>query len=656
MAYSPAPSPSGEGENSGLPPGPLPEGRGSNGLLTPGPSSAKDLGRGENSHGDGHDTLAEGTLLAMLQRNALSFPERPALLGKVKREWVEITYGELWARARSLARGLAALGVQAGDRVGLIAENSPDWLLCDFGILSAGAVNVGMFPSLPPVQIEQILTDCGAWLIIVGSKSLLDKARAVQQTMPDLVIVTLDPQSVPAAAGGEQRSVFTLAEMIAQGETYPESELQARRAAVQPAALASLVYTSGTSGEPKGAMLSHANFMANVRQCQAVLHFEASDVLLSVLPLNHVYERTTGGYLALACGAKVVYAESLRRLRENLQEVRPTILILVPRFFEALHEAVLDKVGKSPERQRRIFHWALAVGKAALPYRLPHRLLPPLLWVQWRLAEWLVLGKTRRALGLDRTKEMVSGAAALGQEDNVFFHALGLEVLEGYGLTEAAPVVAVNRPGQIKLACVGPALPGIELKLGDQDEILLYGENVMLGYWERPEATAAALDDAGWLHTGDAGKLDEDGRLSITDRLKDLLVLTSGKNVAPQPIENALRTSPYLAQAVVLGDREQYVTALIVPVFERLRHWARTQGRDLPTTPEAIIADAGVQRLVKTEIDRLTPDLADFEKVRDFRLLAHEFTMDGGELTPTQKIKRRVVLEKYVALIEGMYR
>lgn len=607
---------------------------------------------------DSERSPAEGTLLAMLQRNAAQFADRPALAGKVDRAWVDLTYGELFDRARGLARGLAALGVKPSDRVVMVSENCPEWVVCDLGILCAGAINVAVFPSLPPVQIEHIVVDSGAWLIIVGSKTLLDKALAVRETVPDLVIVVMDgatPAAPPQDAKGG-RAVLSLAEVMALGDGYPEEELVARRAVVQPNDLASLVYTSGTSGEPKGAMLSHANFMANVRQCQQVLHFSPDDVLLSVLPLNHVYERTTGCYLALACGAKVAYAESLRRLRDNLQEVRPTILILVPRFFEALHEAVTDRVSKSSAREQRVFAWALRVGKAALRYRLPHRLMPPLLWLQWWLAEWLVFAKTRRGLGLDRIKELCAGAAALGHEDNVFFQAIGIEVLEGYGLTEASPVVTCNRPGQVTLACVGPALPGIELKLGEQDEILVRGENVMLGYWGKPEATAATLDDKGWLHTGDAGKLDECGCLSITDRLKDLLVLTSGKNVAPQMIENLLRTSPYLAQVVVLGDRRQYVTALIVPIFSRLQHWASTQGVALPSEPEEIITDGSVQKLIKAEIERLTPHLADFEKVRDFRLLPGEFTVEGGELTPTLKVKRRMVLQKYGELVEGMYR
>lgn len=593
--------------------------------------------------------VAPATLLEMLADTVRRHPDSPALAQKRAGGFQALTYAQLDARVRQFARGLAALGIEPGDRVALIGENCPDWVVCDFAILSAGAVNVAMFPSLPPGQIEYILQDSGAWLLVVGSRTLLQKALAVRERIPDLQIVTLE--GVPESGHG----VLSFQQVLQRGESFPTDQLEARRAAVRSEHVASLVYTSGTSGEQKGVMLSHANFLANVYQCQQVLLFEPTEVLLSVLPLNHVFERTAGCYLALSRGSQVAYVESLRRLRENLLEVRPTILILVPRFFEVLRDAVLDRMQKAAPPRRWLFFWALGVGQKALPYRLAHRHLPPPLAVGFQLAERLVFRKLRQALGLDRTKHLVSGAAALDCDANRFFLSAGINVLEGYGLTEAAPVVAVNRPGKVKLACVGPPLPGIEVKLGDQDEILVRGDNVMLGYYHRPEATAAALDAEGWLHTGDAGRLDEDGYLSITDRLKDLLVLTSGKNVAPQPIENSLRRSPYLSQVVVLGDRRQYATALLVPDFERLRHWARTQTLHLPTGKAALAADRTVQRLLKDEVERLTGDLADFEKVRDFRVLAEEFTVEGGELTPTLKIKRRVVLEKHAALIAQMY-
>jgi long-chain acyl-CoA synthetase len=589
------------------------------------------------------------TLIELLDHSCRDHGERPALADKQEGAWQSLTYAELAAQVRQFACGLMALGIDRGDRVAMISENRPEWVVCDFGILSAAAVNVAMFPSLPSGQMQTILADSGAWLLIVGSQSLLEKALVVREAIPDLQIITLE---------GERKAepgVLSLAQVMKLGESKSEAELEARRGSVRPEDLASIVYTSGTSGEQKGVMLTHSNFTSNVRQCQQVLHFAPEDVLLSVLPLNHVFERTAGCYLPLACGSQVAYAESLRRLRENLLDIRPTFLILVPRFFEMLRETILDRMHKAPVLRRRLFFWALAVGQRALPRRVAHRALPPLLALERLLADWLVFSKLRAGLGLSRIRHMVSGAAALALEDNRFFQAIGIEVLEGYGLTEAAPVVACNPPGKIKLACVGPPLPGIELRIGEKDEILVRGDNVMQGYYHKPEATAATLDGEGWLHTGDVGRLDEDGYLSITDRLKDLLVLTSGKNVAPQPIENGLRTSPYISQAVVLGDRRQYVTALIVPAFERLKHWGEALGLDLPGDRAALAASQPVQKLMREEIQRLTEHLADFEKVRDSRLLTEEFTVEGGELTPTLKVKRRVVLEKYGAVVTEMY-
>lgn len=592
------------------------------------------------------------TLLEMLHATASRYPSSPALSAKQQGRFQALTYQELEARVRQFASGLAVLGVKPGQPVGLVAENCPEWVICDFGILTAGGVNVALFPSLPARQLEYCLADSGVWLLIVGNTRLLEKALVVRQTMPDLQIILLAEE-----APDDDPGVFTFRQIMDLGARQPLSEtlLETIRAASSSSTLASIVYTSGTSGEQKGVMLSHGNFLANVRQCQQVLHFLPEDVLLSVLPLNHVFERTAGCYLPLACGAQIAYAESLRRLRENLLEVRPTYLILVPRFFEVLRDALVDRMQKSDPRRSRLFFWAIDASKRYVRCKLQGRYVPPWLVLEHTLAERLVLRKVREGIGLDRTRLMVSGAAALAIDVNEFFHALGLNVLEGYGLTEAAPVVAVNRPGQIELGTVGPALPGIEMKLGDLGEILVRGDNVMLGYYNKPEATALALDAEGWLHTGDVGEMNADGRLRITDRLKDLLVLTSGKNVAPQPIENALHASPYINQAVVLGDRHQYVTALIVPAFSRLYHWAQVKQVPLSQSNSEVIADRMVQQLIRDEIRRLTEGLADFEKVRDFRLLADEFTIEGGELTPTQKVKRRVVMEKYATLIADMY-
>lgn len=582
------------------------------------------------------------TLLEMLETSAEAYGDRPALTSRVGDDWQSISYRGLRQLARQVASGLHRLGIRPGDRVAIAAESCPRWVVCDFGILMAGAVNVGMFPSLPAAQMEAILSDSGAWLLIVGDQKLLQKALAIRQTMPDLQIVLM--QGEPP----EDCGVLAFDALLASDDAFTPPP-------VAPDDLASLVYTSGTTGEQKGVMLTHANFVANVHQSRQVLAFEPDDVLLSVLPLNHVFERTAGCYLPLRCGSQVVYAENLRRLRELLGHVRPMYMILVPRFLEALHDALIDRVGKSPPLRRKLFHWAMEAGRRRLRYRLRGRRVPAHVAAQYALAQRLVLNNLRARLGLDRCIHLVSGAAALAPEINEFFQSLGIEVLEGYGLTEAAPVVAVNRPGAVTIGTVGLPLPGVEVRLGDQNEILVRGPNVMTGYYGMAEATAAAVDAEGWLHTGDIGTLDDAGRLSITDRLKDLLVLTNGKNVAPQPIEMRLCASPYIAQAVVLGDREAFVTALVVPHFERLEHWAQAQGLTLPSERGDVIEQPAVQALMRDEVRRLTSHLADFEMIRAFRLLAQEFTIESGELTATMKVKRRVVVEHYGGVITEMY-
>lgn len=580
------------------------------------------------------------------------YPERPALLFRRQGRYETLTYGELAAQVRQLAAGLHALGLQAGDRVALLAENRPQWVIADLAALALGAVDVPLFTSLPTPQVAFIVADSGATFLIVSDRAQLAKALQVRQVCPDLTIVAMD------GPGDPTRGVISWAQVMERGAAAPFSTTDyARRAeAVQSSDLASIVYTSGTTGDPKGVLLTHGNFLANLRSCQEVLHFAPDDVLLSVLPLNHVLERLAGYYLPLACGSAIAFAESLRRLRDNLQEVQPTYLILVPRLYQAFHEAILDQVTRLSPRRQRLFAWALEVGRRRLQISQAGRRLPVAMRLQWRLASTLVFRRLHRAMGFQRLKYFVSGGAALAPATEQFFAAVGLPILEGYGLTEASPVVSVNRPGRLRLGTVGPPLPGVELRLSPVGEVLVRGANVMQGYWRRPQETAEALDAEGWLHTGDLGELDEAGHLRLTDRLKDILVLSSGKNVASQPIENMLLASPCLAQIVLLGEGRPYVTALIVPSLPRLQAWAQQQSPPLSAEPSDLLACEPVRRLIRQELDRLSCGLADFERVRGFALLEREFTIESEELTPTMKVRRRVVAERYAELIRGMYR
>jgi long-chain acyl-CoA synthetase len=427
---------------------------------------------------------------------------------------------------------------------------------------------------------------------------------------------------------------------------------EARRLAVRPEDPAAIIYTSGTTGEPKGAVLSHANFTSNALAVLRRIPVRETDRFLSFLPLPHVFERLVGFYFPLAAGAEIAYAGSLFTVQTDMVDVKPTIMASVPRLYESMAGRIADTGAKLPPLRRRLFDWAVSVGRNVGMRRIEHRSVEPLLALQYALADRLVLAKVRERTG-GRMRYFVSGGAPLMRETAEYFAALGLTILEGYGLTETSPVITFNPPGEIKLGTVGRPIDGVEVKLAADGEILCRGHNVMQGYYNKPAATREAIDADGWFHTGDVGRLDADSYLSITDRKKEILVLSNGNKVAPAPIEARLKTSPFIAQAVLLGDRQNVVSALIVPQFDRLRQWAQEAG--IPAAENAaLIADARVRRQIKSEIDRLSKELADFEKVRRFALLERDFTTDSGELTPTLKLKRRVIAEKYAAAIAGI--
>jgi long-chain acyl-CoA synthetase len=590
------------------------------------------------------------TLNAMFRASVREYPDQPALSQRGATHFEPLTYEQLWQRVRQCASGLRALGVQHGDRVTVVCENRVEWVVTDFAIMALGAISVPLFPTLPAPQIRNILDDCGSRWLVVSDAGQLSKATALRHDDPRLQVVAM----VDTVAGD---GLYTWDQMMHEGARHmiPAGEYDDMLSRPRPEDLASIVYTSGTSGDPKGVMLTHHNFVSNVEACQDALRFPVGGVLLSVLPLNHCLERTAGLYLPLACGAHVCYAQSLRRLRQNLTEVRPTYMILVPRILEAFQDAVLDSVAKLPALRRRLAEWAIAVGERRLQRLQERQPLPWGLGLLWRIAGRLVLSRLREAAGFDRVVCLVSGGAALPRGTATFYHSIGVPVLEGYGLTEATPVVSFNRIGKFRLGTVGQALTGVSVRVGAQSEVLVRGGNVMSGYYGKPGDTAEAIDQEGWLHTGDVGAIDPDGFISITDRIKDIIVLSNGKNVSPQPVENLLRSSPYIAQAVLIGDGYPTVTALLVPAFSRVRDWlARTH--DAVEPDDAALARSPlVRELIRGEIRRLSASLADFESLHGFALLGRELSAEEGELTPTLKVKRRVVVERYAGLIAGLY-
>lgn len=578
-------------------------------------------------------------------------PQHTALVRILKGQTFPLTYGEYLQRVIHLSAGLEATGVAFGDRVLLLSENRPEWAIADYALLSLGAIVVPVYTSLPPNQIEYLGRDSGARVIIVSDEKQYRKAVEVSKAVPQLeTVVVMDP---PASLSS---NAISFADIERRGAEVEDAERRFREriAQIPPDHVATFIYTSGTTGEPKGAMLTHHNLLSNVDASLQIIDAGPDDVFLSFLPLSHVFERMGGHFTAVACGATVYYCETLFTIARDMSIARPTVMLAVPRLFESIRDRIMENVTKQPPLRRRIFHWAFRNASKAAQAVRGERRWTPWLRLKHRLADRLVLHKIRELTG-GRLRFFISGGAALGKHNAEFFHAFGILILEGYGLTETSPVVAVNRPDDYRFGTVGKPIPGVEVRIADDGEILVRGPNIMLGYYNKPVETAQAIDPDGWFHTGDLGSLDADGFLRITGRKKDIIVLANGKNVAPVPIEEQLKTSPYISEAVLFGDEQDVITALIVPSFERTREWAKMQGLLVQSDAE-LVALPEVRQLIKQEIDRLTAHLADFEKVRRFTLLDHPFSIETGELTPTLKVRRHFIKQRYAKELEAMRR
>ncbi len=591
-------------------------------------------------------TLPE-TLVELLRGAVERHRKTDALKYKKDRQWVPVSSDELFARVRRVALGLDRAGVGAGDRVALLAESGPQWTIADFGILATGAINVPIYPTQPPAQVEYILRESRPKAIFVSSKRQMRRVGPVLEAFPDLRVFTFEP----GVEGYEDISALEAAGAEAERET--PGRFDELRGSVRAGDVASIIYTSGTTGEPKGAVLTHQNIVFDAVSASEVLGPTPRDTTLSFLPLSHIFERTVV-YLAIHCGATVAYAESIETVAANLLEVRPTIMTAVPRFFEKIYERILKARTKLSPAKQRLFDWAMPVGRAWAEARDRGRGVSPWLALKHKIADRLVFAKWRDVVG-GQLERFVSGGAPLSPDLAYVFWGAGIPILQGYGLTETAPVICVNALGANRIGSVGRAIPGVEVKIAGDGEILTRGLNVFRGYLDKPEQTAEMFDEEGWLRTGDVGKLDDDGYLTITDRKKDLIKTSAGKYVPPQPIENLLRMSPFVDQAVLIGNARKHVAALVVPNREHVETWAREQGVDAGDYGR-LLADARVLAAVRGEVARLTPHLADYERIKGVALIENEFTVDGGELTPTLKVRRRFVEEKYRDVIDALYR
>ena len=583
------------------------------------------------------------TLISMFEAAVQQYGNKPALAHKPKGgTYQDISYTEFGASVDALRKGLNALGVQKGDRVAILSENRPEWAISDFGILKAGAVNVPMFSTLTAAQVGYILKDSGAKIICVSTEKQLEKCLAIRDEVPTLEqIIIFD-----AVEGETPEGVLEWTAVCEMAGEAVESDSQEDE-------VATIIYTSGTTGNPKGVMLTHANFISNVEACKSLIDVSETDVLLSFLPLSHVFERLGGHYVPLFSGAKIAYAESTFTVAQNMKDVAPTVMLSVPRLYETMHERVLRAVEEGSPVKQKIFHWGVSVGSAVSSAIQQGKKPSAILQLKQGIADKLVFSKLKAATG-GRLRFFVSGGAALPQSIAEFFHAAGILILEGYGLTETSPVISMNHPGKWKFGTVGAQVPGIEVKIAEDGEILTRGPHVMKGYFNNEVATAEVIDREGWFHTGDIGIIDEDGFVKITDRKKNIIVLSNGKNVAPQPIESALVQSPFISQIMVIGSERKNLAALIVPNFDALKAWAADTSIDTDDL-SAMLQTREVQQHIQSEIRSRLTDFADFEQVRRFTLLEKEFSQEEDEMTPTLKLKRNVIMERYSDVIEGMY-
>jgi long-chain acyl-CoA synthetase len=601
--------------------------------------------------------------IADLPFHVLGRFQKPMAMGRVRAGQVEgISSKELFESVRDVSLGLTALGLQKGDRVAVIAESRPEWMLTDLGVTVAGGVTVPIYPTLSAAQARYILADSGARIAVASTPEQLEKVQAVRHQLPSIEAVIL----MEGPTEGQSPSVISFdsvrerghARMVAEWGVAREFRDAAR--AVAPGDLATIIYTSGTTGEPKGVMLTHGALVANMRSGAQALDVHQEDVGLSFLPLSHAFERMVC-YVYLLCGVTLIFAESLETIGRDVPVVKPTVFTGVPRVYEKLHSRISQTGQSGSSAKSAIFRWAVGVGMARGRALLAGRRPSPLLAVQSSLADRLVFSKIRSGVG-GRLRYLVSGSAPLGVSVAEFFHGLGLPIIEGYGLTETAPILTVNPPAAPRAGTVGKAVNGVELRIAADGEILARGPNLMTGYYNKPDATAAAIQD-GWLHTGDIGSIDADGYLAITDRKKDLLVTSGGKKIAPQPIENVLKQSPLIAEAVVLGDRRKFAAALIVPDFAALERRLRDLGRapepasasTAATEREQLVKRPDVVALYQEIVDGLNRELSQFERIKRVAILPREFTIASGELTPSLKVKRKVVEEKWAETIESLY-
>jgi len=590
--------------------------------------------------------MAEATILEFYRRDVEH--DRPDQYTRFTPEGTTTwSTKQFFSATAALAEALAGLGIRHGDRVVLLSNNRPEWHMVDLAILDLGAVDVPFYPNLTAEQVAYQVSDSGARVAVAEDAEQTQKFLQMRSQLPELEhLIQID--------GPAEDGVLLLQDLVRTHST-PEAEgrFWERAKEVQSDDLASIVYTSGTTGKPKGVMLSHLNFTSNVEAVMPRIPIEEEDLALEFLPLCHVFERTCGyGFMFVGC-RRAYCATAV--VADVIADIAPTLFASVPRLFEKIHATIMSRVEAAPPLRQKLFHWAVDTGWQVAQLRLEGKRPGPVLGLKHGLADRLVLSKIRAALG-GRVKFCISGGAPLAGSLNQFFHSVGVPIQEGYGLTETSPGIGIsgNAPGENRLGSIGTALHNVEVKLAPDGELLVRGPSVFKGYWNKPEATAEAFDEEGFFLTGDIARIDEDGFIWITDRKKDLIVTAGGKNIAPQPIENELKKSPYIDNAVLIGDRRPYVVALLSPAAEELETWAAQHGlagRELAD----LVGEPEVQKLFSEAVEKVNRGLARFEQIKKFRILPTPLNLEDGHLTPTLKVKRRVVEKEFAELIEELY-
>ncbi len=588
----------------------------------------------------------------LLMKNASVLKNETAVLYKKDGKYISITYEELYHRGLQVSRGLRKMGIKKGDKVAILSETRPMWMLADFGILNLGCIEVPIYHTDSPEQIAYILNHSEAKAVFVSTKAQYQKLLDVVDKINIEFVVSHD-----RFLGDPKLPVLTLFQLSEISEDMSEAEkkeIEDSIKSIEPDEIYTILYTSGTTGKPKGVLLTHKNIISNLyyteRKTGKIL--TKDDIFLTFLPFSHVLGKTDSCYLPMYVGAKIAFAESIETIADNMKEVRPTIMVTVPRLLEKIYARIMDVTHNMSDTKKALVHWAVDVGKNYVIKKYIEKKEPSIL--RYSIADKIMFQKLRGSMGLDRLKFFVSGGAPLDRDLNIFYWACGLKVLEGYGLTETSPVLCVNEPDNFKFGSVGTLLEETEVKIAEDGELIFRGPQVAQGYYKMPEATKESFTEDGWFKTGDIGHIDEDGFVYITDRKKEIIITAGGKNVAPQAIENALKFSKYISNACLYGDKKPYIVALVTLNIERIIDYAKENKlRYLDVSDLA--KNEKIIKLIKKEIEKVNKNLAKVETIKKFAILPQDFSIETGELTSTLKLKRRVVYQKYRDIIECLY-